>query len=331
MGKGLSIGINGSLLEEDYTEDSLMISLEMLMLLNNRHFPLFSQVAALTVIFLLLAGVLFPNAITAANPDKKLVAAVYYKQPPHSYIDEMNQPKGILIEFFKLLEDQLDISIEYQPMPHGRGVAEILSGGVDMALLLVMPEEIKLPLSTDIVMSPAPVFKLPLNIYFDAHRERPIEYPDSFSLLSDLKGLRVGFLRAGVSEDHVSLHTKSNIFYFNKNESAIKSLIAERIDLVVLDPLVVNYWNNKLSISLKKKYSLVDIPVHIAFSRKSLGARANVICDQYWTTLIDLKRRDQLDSIFSAYEGDDVISYVVPLLENMPKKCQTISEVMTAN
>ncbi len=301
------------------------------MLLSNHNVPLFSQLPALAVTIVLLFGVLLPNAISATISDKRLVAAVYYKQPPHSYMDEMNQPQGILVEFFKLLENQLDIAIEYQPMPHGRGVAEILSGGVDMALLLVMPEEIKLPLSTDIVMSPAPVFELPLNIYFDDNRESPIEYPDSFTLLSDLKGLRVGFLRAGISEDHLSLHTKSNIFYFNKNESAIKSLLAGRLDLVVLDPLVVDYWNRKLSISLKMKYSLIDIPVHMAFSRKSLGDRAVAICDKYWTTLIDLKQRNLLESTFAAYKGGDIISYVVPLSENMPQQCKTVSEVMSLN
>ncbi len=263
----------------------------------------------------------------AASFERPLSAAVYTDLPPYSFLNDEGQPSGILIEFFEILAQHLETRVAYKVRPHGRILAELVAGDVDMALILVMPEEIVLPMTHSVAVMPYPVMEVPLNLYFNTNRTDPIQYPESFTLLSDLKGLRMGFLRVGASEAHTSLHEKDGVIYFNSNESMVKSLLANRVDLVLMDPFSVDYWSSNLSASLKPKYFLVKAAVHIAFSRNTLGEAVDGLCAQSWQNLLNLKNRGELQEIFTRYGYEDLMQYIIPRAGEL-RDCQTINEVM---
>ncbi len=259
--------------------------------------------------------------------ERPLSAAVYTDLPPYSYLNNDGQSSGILIEFFEILAQNLETKVNYKVRPHGRIIAELIAGDVDMALMLVMPGEIALPMTRSVAVMPYPVMEVPLNLYFNANRPDPIQYPKSFTLLSDLKDLRVGFLRAGASDAHTSLHEKEGVVYYNSNESMVKSLLANRIDLALMDPFSVDYWSSNLSASLKPKYFLVKAAIHIAFSRNTLGEAVDELCAQSWENLLNLKNRNELQGIFTRYGYEDLMQYIIPRVGNL-RDCQTINEIM---
>jgi ABC-type amino acid transport substrate-binding protein len=283
-----------------------------------RHFTL------VVLVITICLGVPFTLAVPF---ERSLSAAVYTDLPPYSFLNDEGQPSGIHIEFFEVLAQNLEAKIDYKVRPHGRIIAELIAGDVDMALMLVIPGEIALPMTRSVAVMPYPIMEVPLNLYFNANRSEPIQYPKSFTLLSDLKGLRVGFLRAGASDAHTSLHEKEGVVYFNSNESMVKSLLANRVDMVLMDPFSVDYWSSNLSASLKPKYFLVKAAIHIAFSRNTLGESVDSLCAQSWKNLLDLKNRDELQEIFIRYGYEDLMQYIIPRTGGL-RDCQTINEVM---
>ncbi len=264
----------------------------------------------------------------AVSFERPLSTAVYTDLPPYSFLNDEGQPSGILIEFFEILAQHLETRVAYKVRPHGRIIAELIAGEVDMATMLVIPGEIALPMTRSVAVMPYPVMEVPLNLYVNANRSEPIQYPKRFTQLSDLKDLRVGFLRAGASDAHTSLHEKEGVVYFNSNESMVKPLLANRIDLVLMDPFSVDYWSSNLSASLKPKYFLVKAAIHIAFSRNTLGEAVDDLCAQSWKNLLDLKNRGELQGIFTRYGYEDLMQYIIPRSGDL-LDCQTISEVMT--
>jgi ABC-type amino acid transport substrate-binding protein len=280
-----------------------------------------------TLVVLVISICLGAPSTLAVPFERPLSAAVYTDLPPYSYLNNDGQSSGILIEFFEILAQNLETKVNYKVRPHGRIIAELIAGDVDMALMLVMPGEIALPMTRSVAVTPYPVMEVPLNLYFNANRPEPIQYPKNFRLLSDLKGLRVGFLRAGASDAHTSLHEKDGVVYYNSNESMVKSLLANRIDLVLMDPFSVDYWSSNLSASLKPKYFLVKAAIHIAFSRNTLSEAVDELCAQSWMNLLDLKNRGELQGIFTRYGYEDLMQYILPRAGEL-RDCQTINEVM---
>lgn len=280
-----------------------------------------------TLVVLVISICLGAPSTLAVLFERPLSAAVYTDLPPYSYLNDDGQSSGILIEFFEILAQNLETKVNYKVRPHGRIIAELIAGDVDMALMLVIPGEIALPTTRSMAVTPYPVMEVPLNLYFNANRSEPIQYPESFTLLSDLKGLSVGVLRVGASDTHMLQHEKDGVVYFNSNESMVKSLVANRVDLVLMDPFSVNYWNSNLSARLKPKYFLVKAAVHIAFSRNTLGTSVDGLCAQSWKNLLDLKSRGDLQKIFIRYGYEDLMQYIIPRVGDL-RDCQTINEVM---
>ena len=61
--------------------------------------------------------------------------------PPFYYLDEKNDPQGVILELFPLVETQADIKIDVLPMPWARALTEVKDGNINSLLGLRYSKE----------------------------------------------------------------------------------------------------------------------------------------------------------------------------------------------
>ncbi|MGH1373126.1 MAG: substrate-binding periplasmic protein [Cellvibrionaceae bacterium] len=213
-----------------------------------------------------------------------LIVGVFHQKGPYSHFDSKGQSRGFLVDTLTVLKDE-EYAFQYRHIPHGRIAHELAKGTVDLAVFLVMQEEMIQPEIDSIVMTEDALLSIPLYLYGDRDERKHRPLPDHFSSIQDLKGLKVGLYRANTSKNYIGLKDSSNVVFFNNYESAVKSLMSHRIDLLGMDNLSANYWQEGFGITLEKKYYLGSIDVHLAFSVIALGGRAKDLCESYWQSL----------------------------------------------
>ncbi len=237
----------------------------------------------LSFIVSLLTSLSLHTTASQAEPEK-LRVGIFHQQGPYSHFDPEGRVHGLLVETLAPLKSH-DQNFQYRHIPHGRIIHELAQGSVDFALLLVMPEEMLQPEIESVVITQQPLLTVPLYLYSDQHRAMPAKLPESFSAIGDLDGLKVGLYRANVSKNYIGLSSSTNVVFFNRYESAVKSLMSHRIDLLGMDPLSAAYWQQRFGMFLEQRYYFGSIDVHLAFSGVALSERAKTLCESYWQLL----------------------------------------------
>jgi len=260
----------------------------------------------------LLLGIIITNQSLAS--DTKMTVGVF-DYPPLSAMKRNGEPTGVLVDLLRVTTLRLGTNIEFRIVPPGRLIQQLSFGSLDMAIIVVIPDALDLPDIDTVMTTVQPMFELPLNLYSSSQRKLFIESIDNthdFNTLDYFNQFRLGFVRVGTREIHITLKERSNIVFFNSHRSMIKSLHSERIDLAGLNPLAANYWERDLKTNLRLRHSLADIQMHMAFSKKSLGSQALSICNDVWKNLVNLKQAGELADILSNYEYTGLMSYITP-------------------
>lgn len=271
-----------------------------------------------TFAILLLAAIKCESVMAA-----ELIAGTFHQQGPFSYLDSHGQQKGLLVDSMTLLVDQ-GHSVDYRQIPHGRLFYELMQGSIDLALVLVIPNEIELPAVGSIALTKSPLLKVPINLYSARENDDNIDFPDEFLSVGDLVDLKVGFFRAGASETYTVLKHFDNVVFFNRYESAVKSLISGRIDLLAIDPWSAAYWQHKLSIVLEKKAYLASASVHVAFSVTSLDDDALALCESFWTSLVKRAADGELGRVYKQYQETQLMPLFTEFSSHSDGYCHTM-------
>jgi len=274
------------------------------------------QLAAIFVITLVIS--IRTQPVMAAQ----LAAGVFHLDA-FTYTDANGREQGLLVDSMALLKDQ-GHSFRYRQIPHGRLFYELMQGSIDLALVLVMPDDLELPAVDSIAITQYPLLRVPLNLYALSDPLQEVNYPDEISTISDLVGLKVGIFRASASETYTVLKHNDNVVFFNRYKSAIKSLLSGRIDLLAIDPLSAAYWEKMLSVQLDKKYYLASISVHVAFSVTSLGDDALGLCESLWRSLIEKANDDQLEGIYLQYRETPLMAMFNDFSSRQDHYCHTM-------
>ncbi len=240
------------------------------------------RLAVFFVVPLLTFALLHTGAAQAAPA--QLTVGVFHQQGPYSHFDSAGRAHGLAVETLASLQDD-DQHFQYRHIPHGRIVYALSQGSVDFALLLLMRDDMVQPEIESVVITRQALFSVPLYLYVDRARADSLSLPETFSVIRDLVGLKVGLYRANASNNYISLKNSPNVVFFNRYESAIKSLMSQRVDALGIDPLSASYWEERFNMQLEQKHYLGQADVHLAFSGTALGAQALALCESYWGSL----------------------------------------------
>jgi len=258
-------------------------------------------------------------SLLAINPclatANRLVAGVYHEAPPYIWVGRNQQPQGIFVDLLRALKPSKDTQIDFRELPHGRQVEELILGDLDMALLLVKPGLLEIPADTSqVIITEQPLLELPLNFYSASRRQLVIGDLKGIDFYEILDRFQLGLVRTGPKKIHSQLHGRDNVVFFTSHKSMVKSLLAGRIDLVGLDPLMADYWETKLSADLKLQAPRIVLPFYAAFSIKALGPEAMTLCEEFWQRLVSLKQSGELKHVFTRYQYSQLVSHVAPRL-----------------
>ncbi len=256
--------------------------------------------------------------------ERSLIVGVYQSAPPYISVGPERQPIGIQIDLLRAVAKQQNYKLEFRMMPHGRLAQELILGNLDLALLAVMPKVLKFPASDSLVIADLPVYIHPLNIYSSNRNPTPIEnFAKGFTVIGDFHAYRIGFKRLGLDSTHATLEDLDNVVFFTKYSNMIKSMMAGRIELAALGPVVADFWNERLSAGLQlQKETITSVPVHAVFSQKALEGRAVSTCENFWKGLLDIQLSGELEDILSDYQHTELISYIAPRRKAEKPNCQ---------
>lgn len=254
------------------------------------------------------AALVFIYTMRANAAPLNLTVGVFHHQGPYSHFDSEGGFHGLLVETLAPLQGD-DQHFQYRHIPHGRIAHELANGSVDFALFLVMPEEMVQPAIESIVITQKPLFTVPLYLYADKDHVKRVQLPKRFSAIRDLDGLKVGLFRANTSQNYLGLSGTADVVFFNNYESAVKSLVSHRIDLLGIDPLSADYWQKRLAITLKQKYYFGSIDVHLAFSGVALSTRARELCENYWQLLKSYSENGHFNRLSEQPNGAEYLNF----------------------
>jgi len=258
-------------------------------------------------------------SLLAINPclatANRLVAGVVHGAPPYTWVGRNQQPQGIYVDLLRALKPSKDTQIDFRRSPHERRVQELILGDLDMALLLVMPGLLELPADTSqVIITEQPLLEIPFNYYSASRRQLVIDDLKGIDVYDILDRFQLGLVRSGPKKIHSQLHGRDNVVFFTSYISMVKSLLAGRIDLAVLNPLMADYWEKRLSADLKLQAPGIVLPVYAAFSIKALGPEAMTLCEEFWQRLVSLKQSGELKHVFTRYQYSQLVSHVAPRL-----------------
>ncbi len=260
-----------------------------------------------------------PNLASATQ----LQAGVFHQQGPYSYLDAEGKRQGLLVDSLKLLERD-GHQLNYRHITHGRLFYELMQGSIDVAFVLIMPNELARPTADSVVVTKFALMDIPLYLYALESGKETRLYPEKFTSITDLEHLQVGLYRASATKNYTGLTDTDNVTFFNRYESAVKSFMSGRIDLLAIDPISADYWQRKYSTSFEQKYFLLSTGVHLAFSTKSLGDDALRICERYWRQIQGLAQEDRLNEQYQQFQDTELMSFFSAFDQREEHYCQSL-------
>ncbi len=239
-----------------------------------------------TVIFLLL-GLLFYSSISFAHPGAPAHFSTSNIQP-WGYLNDKNQPDGLLTKLAEALEKETNIHIDNQIRPYPRVIHEVKMGTTDFAVMFNSPQSRAIGISVGHVVNP----KIVLTALVDSEK---------ITDLAQLKGKAVGYLR-GSKYGAVFDNNELNKVPLGSMEQGIKMLLTHRIYAMVGTEHSFYFTLKKLKISTDKVraiFTVNETSGDLYFAKKSKNKH---LIEPFKKALRTLKEKGILYDIF--YNND---------------------------
>ena len=191
------------------------------------------MVLAIAAVFALLAGC----SKAAEEKDNKLVIGIDDKFAPMGFRDENNEIVGFDIDYAKAAAEKMGMTAEFQPIDWQTKESELSSGRIDLIWNgYTITDERKAK-----VLFTKPYLK---------NSQVVVTLADSkLTKLDDLAGKVVGLQSLSSASDALNANPiKSKIktiTEFSDNVLALSDLKTGRVDAVVIDEVVINYYMSK--------------------------------------------------------------------------------------
>jgi len=197
---------------------------------------------SLTALFLILAGCSSTSKEKTGNDDT-LIIGIDDKFAPMGFRDEDNKIVGFDIDYAKAAAEKMGVKVEFQPIDWKTKESELSSGRIDLIWngYTITDERKKKVLFTKPYLKNAQVV---------------VTLKDSsLSKLADLNGKVVGLQSLSSASDALDANPiKSKIkevTEFSDNVMALNDLKSGRLDAVVIDEVVIDYYMTKEKDSFK--------------------------------------------------------------------------------
>ncbi|MEK4670856.1 amino acid ABC transporter substrate-binding protein [Niallia sp. FSL R7-0271] len=194
---------------------------------------LVTMILAVTAIFTIVAGC----SKSAEKDDNTLVIGIDDKFAPMGFRDENNEIVGFDIDYAKAAAEKMGMKAQFQPIDWKTKESELSSGRIDLIWngYTITDERKEKVLFTEPYLKNAQVV---------------VTLADSsLSKLNDLEGKVVGLQSLSSASDALDADPiKSKIktvTEFADNVSALNDLKSGRLDAVVIDEIVINYYMTK--------------------------------------------------------------------------------------
>ncbi len=194
---------------------------------------LVTMILAVAAIFTIVAGC----SKSAEKDDNTLVIGIDDKFAPMGFRDENNEIVGFDIDYAKAAAEKMGMKAQFQPIDWKTKESELSSGRIDLIWngYTITDERKEKVLFTEPYLKNAQVV---------------VTLADSsLSKLNDLEGKVVGLQSLSSASDALDADPKKSkiktVTEFADNVSALNDLKSGRLDAVVIDEIVINYYMTK--------------------------------------------------------------------------------------
>ncbi|REB07480.1 amino acid ABC transporter substrate-binding protein [Sporosarcina sp. BI001-red] len=183
----------------------------------------------------LLAGC--GNSKEAANGEKELVIGVDDKFAPLGFRDESNELTGFDIDYAKAAAEHMGMKVKFQPIDWKAKETELVSGRIDLIWngYTITDDRKKKVLFTKPYLSNAQVVA--------------VLKDSDIKSLSDLEGKTVGLQALSSAADALEANPIAdkvkNTTEFADNVLALSDLKSKRVEAVIIDEVVIDYYMSK--------------------------------------------------------------------------------------
>lgn len=208
---------------------------------------------------------------------------------PWGYLNDKNQPDGLLSRLVEALEKETNIHIDNQIRPYPRVIHEVKMGTTDFAVMFNSPQSRAIAISIGRVVNP----KVVLTALSDSEK---------LTDLSQLKGKAVGYLRGSKYGAVFDNNQALNKVPLGSMEQGIKMLLTHRIHAMVGTEHSFYFTLKKLNISTDKVmpiFTVNETSGDLYFSKKS---KNKYLIEPFKKALQTLRKKGILHDIF--YNND---------------------------
>lgn len=243
---------------------------------------------------------------------KRLIVSNSKAWKPYSFLDDANQPAGILIDLWKAYGEANDVVIEFKLVDWQESIDLVKAGQADVHAGLLWSRDRAKALAFG-----EPLFELDTQLYF----HHSLQSFDADEFLLGHHNHMVGVVRGGYEAEYMLNHfPEVGLAYFANNALMIKAARDDRIRAFVADLQVANYYlhigpKSGQFIDVKHLYSG---DIHYATSQSNVSLMESIIADFKHVGKQDLQRIYgrwmHIETVYPSYLPAIAISGIIIML-----------------
>jgi ABC-type amino acid transport/signal transduction systems, periplasmic component/domain len=190
---------------------------------------------------------------------KKIKIGVLLENAPFGFIDQAGTPVGFNIDVANLIVERLgdDIEIEVVPTTNASRIANLTTGGIDMAVATIS----MLPERAEVIQFSKPYTQFE-NIVVGSPDRQIAEF-------ADLSGLRIGVGQGSTAETAMldSAPSDATVQTFADRAAALQALQAGQVDVIADDSLVLVVLGEIVPGEYEKKFAFSEMWVGVGLPK----------------------------------------------------------------
>lgn len=217
----------------------------------------------LFILLFLLVCYSLPDQVVAqpSKDEKSLIRiALHHSGEPFNYrLKDTSSVGGLIPDILSLVSAKTDQPIELIEVPLERTIYQLIDHAVDFGALW---DVVLVDLASDSLLEclPLPLFTTSLYLYASPDRETPIDR------------IKIGLYRYAVlkqeKEELPGLASDSRsyeVIHLSTPEALFKSLVSERVNLVISTPLSAKYWGDKLAVDFQQVRFVKSVELKLCY------------------------------------------------------------------
>ena len=240
----------------------------------------------------------------AVHSDTAIKVAIIEAGKPWSHTNREGKPEGISHTLIDAVFSEMKIPTEYTSLLYNRALHALDNKKID-AMAINQAKNVKLNLPNNIIITPHPVGRIPLYAYKKHTRHLSIKSP------ADLSNFQLGVIPSSKNPPQID-----NITYYSKNEYLFKALADDEIDIAIGIIYFDHNWSDKFKVKAEEIFIADTLNIYMAFSKDSLGEKANALCNNYYRTHNKLIINGTINKLLIKLNADKLIPYISEMPNN---------------